>query len=233
MNFLQKSALAVATAAALSVTPFAGAQELTTEKQKISYVVGMQVGNGLGQIKDEIELEVVFSAIRDQFAGNEPRLSEEEAIAVQQAFAQRLQAKRAEEMAAAAQKNKADGEAFLAQNSKTSGVKVTDSGLQYQVIKQGSGPKPAVTDTVKVHYVGTLLDGTKFDSSVDRGQPAQFALNAVIPGWTEALQLMPVGSKYKLWIPSELAYGDRGTPGPIGPNQTLSFEVELLEIVQQ
>jgi FKBP-type peptidyl-prolyl cis-trans isomerase FkpA/FKBP-type peptidyl-prolyl cis-trans isomerase FklB len=153
-------------------------------------------------------------------------------MAVQQAFGQKLQAKREAEMQAAAQKNREEGEAFLAANKGKPGVETTASGLQYKVETAGNGPRPASTDTVKVHYTGTLLDGTKFDSSVDRGQPAQFALNAVIPGWTEALQLMPVGSKYTLWIPSDLAYGDRGTPGPIGPNATLKFEVELLEIVQ-
>jgi len=165
-------------------------------------------------------------------SGAEPAISQEEAMQVQQAFQQKMQAKREADMQAAATKNKADGEAFLAANKSKDGVKTTESGLQYVVVTEGTGAKPAVTDTVKVHYTGTLLDGTKFDSSVDRGQPAQFALNAVIPGWTEALQLMPVGSKYTLWIPSELAYGDRAMPGsPIGPNSTLKFEVELLEIV--
>ena len=124
------------------------------------------------------------------------------------------------------------GEAFLAENKNKPGVRSTDSGLQYQVITEGRGAKPAATDRVRVHYTGTLLDGTKFDSSVDRGTPAEFALNGVIPGWTEALQLMSVGSKYKLFIPSELAYGENGTPGPIGPNATLIFEVELLEILE-
>jgi FKBP-type peptidyl-prolyl cis-trans isomerase FkpA len=174
----------------------------------------------------------VFAAIEATLADREPLLTPEQAMEVQRTFAERLQGKRAAEMQEMAVKNKTEGEAFLARNKSASGVKTTASGLQYQAIKEGTGPKPAATDTVRVHYVGTLLDGTKFDSSIDRGEPAQFALNAVIPGWTEALQLMPVGSKYKLWIPSELGYGDRGTPGPIGPNATLAFEVELLEIVK-
>ena len=229
---LSRTALVLATAMAFAAPAFAQ-EKPDTEKEKISYVVGMQVGASLSQIKDEIDLEVVFDAIRGSLAGKEPLLSQEEAMAVQQAFAQKLQARRASEMQAAAETNKAEGEKFLAANKSKSGVKTTDSGLQYQVLKEGTGPKPAATDTVKVHYTGTLLDGTKFDSSVDRGEPAQFALNAVIPGWTEALQLMPVGSKYRLWIPAELAYGDRGTPGPIGPNKTLTFDVELLEIVKQ
>jgi len=230
---LSKTALALATAFAFTAAPAFAQDKPDTEKEKVSYVVGMQVGQSLSQIKDEIDLDVVFQAIRGTLAGEEPKLTQEEAMQVQQEFAQKLQAKRAAEMQELASRNKSEGEAFLASNKSKPGVKATASGLQYQVIEAGNGPKPAATDTVKVHYTGTLLDGTKFDSSVDRGQPAQFALNAVIPGWTEALQLMPVGSKYKLWIPSDLAYGDRGTPGPIGPNQTLVFEVELLEIVQQ
>ena len=229
---LSKTALALATAFAFTAAPAIAQDKPETEKEKVSYVVGMQVGQSLSQIKDEIDLDVVFQAIRGTLAGDEPALSQEEAMQVQQAFAQKLQAKRTAEMQERAEKNKAEGDAFLAANKSKPGVKTTESGLQYQVIEEGDGPKPAATDTVKVHYTGTLLDGTKFDSSVDRGQPAQFALNAVIPGWTEALQLMPVGSKYKLWIPSDLGYGDRGTPGPIGPNQVLVFDVELLEIVQ-
>ncbi len=230
---LRHTLLAVATAGALFGSSLAFAQELKTEKDKVSYMVGMQIGGSLTQIKDEIDMAVVIKAMQSALAGEEPKLSQEEAMQVQQAFAQRLQAKREAEMQAIATKNKEEGEAFLAKNKSADGVQSTASGLQYKVVTTGAGPKPAATDTVKVHYVGTLLDGTEFDSSVARGEPAQFALNAVIPGWTEALQLMPVGSKYTLWIPSELAYGDRGTPGPIGPNATLKFEVELLEIVKQ
>ena len=210
----------------------AEAPKLETEKDKASYVVGMQIGGSLQQIKDDIDLDVVFAAIRSGLNGDEPALSREEAMAVQQAFAQRLKAKAEAETLAKAEANKKDGEAFLAANKGKAGVKSTASGLQYKVVTEGKGAKPAATDTVKVHYTGTLLDGTKFDSSVDRGEPAQFALNQVIPGWTEGLQLMPVGSKYEFWIPSELAYGDRATPGPIGPNATLHFEVELLDIVK-
>ena len=131
----------------------------------------------------------------------------------------------------AAETNRAEGEGLPDRERQEAGVTTTDSGLQYEVITAGDGPRPKATDRVRVHYVGTLLDGTKFDSSIDRGEPAEFPLNGVIPGWTEGLQLMPVGSKYKFYIPSELAYGEQGTPGPIGPNATLTFEVELLEIV--
>lgn len=231
MNLLRHTLLAVATAGVMAAS--VSAQTLTTEKDKVSYMVGMQIGGSLATIKDEIDLKVVFAAIESTLAGKDPLLTQEQAMEVQKAFAERLQGKRAAEMQEMAVKNKAEGEAFLAKNKSADGVKTTESGLQYQVITEGKGAKPAATDTVRVHYVGTLLNGTTFDSSVARGEPAQFALNAVIPGWTEALQLMPVGSKYKLWIPSELGYGDRGTPGPIGPNSTLVFEVELLEIVKQ
>jgi FKBP-type peptidyl-prolyl cis-trans isomerase FkpA len=230
---LRNTLLAVATAGALAVSVNVMAQQLTTEKDKVSYMVGMQIGGSLAQIQEEIDLKVVFSAIEGALAGKDPLLTPEQAMEVQRTFAERLQGKRAAEMQEMAVKNKAAGEAFMAKNKSAAGVQTTASGLQYQVVTNGTGPRPAATDTVRVHYVGTLLDGTKFDSSVDRGEPAQFALNAVIPGWTEALQLMPVGSKYKLWIPSELAYGDRGTPGTIGPNATLVFDVEMLEIVKQ
>jgi FKBP-type peptidyl-prolyl cis-trans isomerase FkpA len=231
---LRVTLLAAATAAAVGFSSIALANDkLETEKDKISYVIGLQIAGSLAQIKDEVDLKVLMRGIETGLAGQEPVITEEEAMAVQQAFADRLQAKRAAEMQEMAQKNRAEGEAFLAQNKGKRGVVTTESGLQYQVVTQGTGPRPAATDTVRVHYTGTLLDGTKFDSSHDRGQPAQFALNAVIPGWTEGLQLMPVGSKYTLWLPSELAYGDRGTPGPIGPNATLVFDVELLEIVKQ
>jgi FKBP-type peptidyl-prolyl cis-trans isomerase len=232
---LRHTLMAAATLAAFGASGLAAAQapKLATEKDKVSYMVGMQVGSSLAPIKDEIDLAVVLKAIESTLKGDAPALSQEEAMTVQKAFAERLQAKRAAETQVAAGKNKTEGEAFLAKNKSAAGVKSTASGLQYKVEKEGTGPKPALTDTVKVHYTGTLLDGTKFDSSVDRGEPAQFALNAVIPGWTEALQLMNVGSKYTLWIPSNLAYGDRGTPGPIGPNAALKFDVELIEIVKQ
>ncbi len=233
-SLFRPTLLAATVALSLSAAGLALAEnKMESEKDKLSYVVGTQIGGSLQQIKDEVDLELVIEALRDSLAGKEPRLSQEQAMEVQRSFAEKMQAKQAAKMQELATTNKAEGEAFLAKNKSVSGVKSTESGLQYQVVKQGEGPKPAETDTVKVHYVGTLLDGTKFDSSVDRGQPAQFALNAVIPGWTEALQLMPVGSKYTLWIPAELGYGDRGTPGPIGPNATLKFEVELLEIVKQ
>ncbi|MBD8524548.1 FKBP-type peptidyl-prolyl cis-trans isomerase [Pseudomarimonas arenosa] len=234
MNSLFRPTLLAAAVAGVLISSSVFAQpKLESEKDKISYVIGTQIGGSIVPIKEEVDLAIVIEAIKASVDGKEPALTPEQAMEVQKAFAQKMQAKQAAKMQEMATKNKAEGEAFMAKNKSEAGVKSTESGLQYRVVTQGSGAKPAATDTVKVHYVGTLLDGTKFDSSVDRGQPAQFALNAVIPGWTEALQLMPVGSKYTLWIPSELGYGDRGTPGPIGPNATLKFEVELLEIVKQ
>jgi FKBP-type peptidyl-prolyl cis-trans isomerase len=156
-------------------------------------------------------------------------LTQEEAVQVRQQYMQQMQAKRVAEQKAESDKNKTDGAKFLAENKSKPGVKTTASGLQYLVEKEGTGPKPKETDTVKVNYLGTKIDGEKFDSSYDRGEPATFPLNGVIKGWTEGLQLMPVGSKYKLFLPADLAYGESGPP-KIGPNAALVFEVELLSI---
>ena len=229
-KFLQKSLTAAAIVAALGTAGGAFAQELKTEKDKVSYMVGMDVGKGLSSIKDEIDMAVVIQALQASVKGDKTALTQEEALKIRQDFMTKLQAKRAAEEKAKAETNKKAGDEFLAKNKGKKGVNTTPSGLQYEVIKAGTGPKPKDTDTVQVHYTGTLLDGTKFDSSVDRGEPATFPLKGVIPGWTEGLQLMPVGSKYKFYIPSNLAYGENG-PGPIGPNAVLTFEVELLKIV--
>jgi FKBP-type peptidyl-prolyl cis-trans isomerase FkpA len=214
---------------------------LPTEKDQVSYMIGMDIGKSLKPMKDEVDMATLQRAISDVFADKKPLLNEEQAMKVMQGFAQKMQAKQQEEMAkkqaemeAQGKKNVAAEATFLAGNGKKEGVVTTASGLQYQVLTAGKGAKPKAADSVKVHYTGTLLDGTKFDSSYDRKEPAQFVLNSVVPGWTEALQLMPVGSKYKLWIPAKLGYGEQGTPGgPIPPNSTLVFEVELLEIVKQ
>ena len=207
----------------------AAAPTVKIDKNSISTMVGMDVGRGLTQIKDEIDIKVVEAAIEATIKGEKTALTQEEALQVRQEFMKTLQAKRVAEQKAAADTNKKEGEAFLAANKSKAGVKTTASGLQYLVEKQGTGAKPKATDTVKDNYLGTKIDGTKFDSSYDRGQPATFPLNGVIKGWGEGLQLMPVGSKYKLFVPSDLAYGENG-PGQIGPNATLIFEVELLDI---
>ena len=204
---------------------------LPTEKEQISYTIGMAMGKQLTEIKDEIDINTVIKALKTQMSGGRALLTDAQAQQIMQAFGQKMQARQIQQMMEQARANQEKGEKFLTENGKKPGVVTTASGLQYQILTQGNGPKPGAQDGVKVNYVGTLLDGTKFDSSRDRGEPASFALNGVIPGWTEGLQLMTAGSKYTFWIPSELGYGERGTPGPIGPNATLVFEVELLEVL--
>jgi FKBP-type peptidyl-prolyl cis-trans isomerase len=223
----KKPAAAPAAAAAKDAKP--AAPPVALDKNKISYMVGMDIGRGLMQIKDDIDIKVVEQALEATIKGEKTTMTQEEALQVRQAYMQQMQAKRVAEQKASAEKNKTEGAAFLAKNKSKPGVKTTASGLQYEVEKEGTGPKPKATDTVKVNYLGTKIDGTKFDSSYDRGQPATFPLNGVIKGWSEGLQLMPVGSKYKLYVPADLAYGENA-PGPIGPNATLIFEVELLGI---
>ena len=235
-RFVQKSlvaalALGLAIGHAVAAEPAAkpDAPAVKLDKAKISTMVGMDIGKGLTQIKDDIDIKVVEQAIEATLKGEKTALTPEEALAVRQEFMKQMQAKRVAEQKAAAETNKKEGTDFLAKNKSKAGVKTTASGLQYSVEKEGTGPKPKATDTVKVHYLGTKIDGTKFDSSYDRGQPATFPLNGVIKGWTEGLQLMSVGSKYKLYVPADLAYGENG-PGQIGPNATLIFDVELLGI---
>ena len=229
-RFVRKTLIAAAlTTAFVAGNAMAIDASLKTEKDKISYMVGADVGRGLSQIKDELDLKLVLQALQDEFNGGKTLMTQEEGQTVRQEFMQKLQAKRVADEKVAADKNKAEGTAYLAKNKAKAGVKTTASGLQYEVIKQGTGPMPKATDTVKVDYTGTKVDGTKFDSSVDRGQPATFPLNGVIKGWTEGLQLMPVGSEYKLVIPAELAYGENAPPA-IGPNATLIFDVKLISI---
>jgi FKBP-type peptidyl-prolyl cis-trans isomerase len=215
--------------AALLLTGNALAAELETEAQKLGYIIGMDIGESLKQQGTDLDLDALFEAIRASYNGEAPAISPEEAAAIREAFiAKRRAAADAERQTMGAQ-NAAEGDKFLLENRVKEGVVVTDSGLQYKVLEMGDGAKPAATDRVKVHYRGTLLNGDEFDSSYARNEPITFALDQVIPGWTEGVQLMPVGSKFMFYIPSNLAYGPAGG-GPIGPDATLIFQVELLEI---
>lgn len=216
-------------AAGPALSPTAAAM---SAKQRNSYMIGMDVAKSLEPIKDEIDLASLNLAIQTVFAGKPTKLTAAEADQVRSEFSNMLQGKMQAKAAEEAKKNEAEGAAFLAGNKDKPGVRSQPSGLQYQVLREGSGPKPLATDQVRVNYKGTTLDGKTFDSSYDRGEPVTFPLNQVIPGWTEGVGLMPVGSKFKFWIPSNLAYGPSGQPPSIGPNATLVFEVELLEIVK-
>ena len=190
----------------------------TTENQKLGYAIGQDIGRNVAMYKDLIDIDVFFASIKDAFADKDSKMTPAEMSAVFMELPKRM-----------AEENKKKGEAFLAENKKKEGVKTTESGLQYEVVKAAEGAKPKASDSVTVHYTGTLIDGTVFDSSVERGTPTTFPLNGVTPGWTEGLQLMSVGSKFRFAIPSNLAYGERG-PQKIGPNSTLIFDVELISI---
>ncbi len=205
--------------------------ELKTFTDSVSYSIGTDIGKNFKQQDIEINIDALAKGLADAFADGDLELTDVQSAQILNKFQQVMREKMQAKNDAEATENAKKGEEFLAENKKKDGVKVTASGLQYKVIKQGNGPKPKLTDKVKVNYRGTLIDGTEFDSSYKRGEPAQFPLNGVIKGWTEGLQLMPVGSKYEFYIPAELAYGARG-PQTIGPNQTLIFEVELLDIVK-
>ncbi|WP_199610362.1 FKBP-type peptidyl-prolyl cis-trans isomerase [Flocculibacter collagenilyticus] len=211
------------------------AAKLETEEQKQAYSIGASVGSYVKNQLDvhndlgiKLESDLVVQGMKDALAGKE-QITADEAKAILMALDASMREKKAAKDAEDSKLNIEKGQNFLAENAKKEGVVTLESGLQYQVLKEGEGPKPAATDTVKVHYHGTLLDGTVFDSSYDRGEPAVFPLNRVIKGWTEGVQLMKEGAKYKFFIPSELAYGERAT-GKITPNSTLVFDVELLEV---
>ncbi len=215
---------------AVSVSVSAIATELESPEDRISYTIGMDIGRSLAEQDMDLNLEMLVEALQATYRGEETRLTEEEALAERDAFMQRRQQQMESQQAEEAVSNLEEGQAFLVENAERDEVTETASGLQYRVIEEGSGRSPAETDRVTVHYRGTLIDGTEFDSSHGRGEPATFALNQVIPGWTEGLQLMQEGATYEFFIPADLAYGEQGRPGPIGPNSTLVFEVELIEV---
>lgn len=206
-----------------------GKKSLDNDVDKTSYVMGRNIAEQVKHSQMPVDIDSFIWGLRDGFAGKEPPMDPKDLMAAAQRLTTKLKAEAKAKHDTEATANQKASEAFLAKNAKRAGVKVTKSGLQYEVIKAGTGPKPTAADTVKVSYVGKLVDGTVFDSSEKHGQPAEFPVNAVIPGWSEALQMMHVGGKWKIYVPSELAYGSGGT-GPIGPNQALVFEVQLLAI---
>lgn len=208
--------------------------KLTSTKEKASYAIGMNLGGGLHRQNIDVDTASLVQGLKDALSGNKTLLTEEEARAALMQLQSEMQAKMQAKQAQEGEANKKEGDAFLAANKTKEGVVTLPSGLQYKILKEGSGPKPTATDSVVCNYKGTLINGTEFDSSYKRGEPATFPVTGVIKGWTEALQLMPVGSKWELFIPADLGYGPRGTPGgPIGPNSTLVFEVELMSIKEK
>ena len=206
---------------------------LKNEKDKVSYIIGTEIGKNFKKQSIDIDPDVLTRGIKDAISGGKPLLTEQEVQETMATFQKEMMAKQEELTKKLGEKNKKEGEVFLAENKKKEGVKTLPSGLQYKVIKAGTGKKPKINDTVTTHYRGTLIDGTEFDSSYRRGQPVSFPVSGVIPGWTEALQLMEEGAKWQLFIPPNLAYGERGTGRDIGPNATLIFEIELISIQEK
>ena len=227
----RRLAMAMCAVVALSGASFAAdVPELKTDKEKISYSIGMDIGGNLKRGSVEVDPDLLAKGLKDSYGGGKTILTEEQARQAIADFQKTLMAKRAETMKKLSEKNKVDGEKFLAENAKKEGVKTLPSGLQYREIAPGTGKSPKATDTVTTQYKGTLIDGTEFDSSYKRGQPATFPVSGVIPGWTEALQLMREGAKWQLFLPPNLAYGEKGAGQVIGPGATLIFEVELISI---
>jgi FKBP-type peptidyl-prolyl cis-trans isomerase len=205
---------------------------LETDGQKASYAVGLQLGSQIAPAKDHLSMDAFLRGVQDALAERDPAIEPDSMQAVMGRFSAMIQEEQQAEMAAAAERNEQEGEAYLTTNGAKEGVTTTESGLQYEVLREGTGARPGPDDQVTIHYKGTLIDGTTFDSSYDRGEPATFGVTGVIPGFSEALQLMMVGSQYRFVIPGEIAYGPQGSGGTIPPNATLIFEIELLEIVQ-
>ena len=206
---------------------------LKKQKDKVSYIIGMEIGKNFKKQSIDIDPDILVKGIKDAISDGKPLLTEQEVQETMINFQKEMMAKQEELAKKLGEKNKKEGEAFLAENKKKEGVKTLPSGLQYKVIKAGTGEKPKLTDTVMTQYRGTLIDGTEFDSSYRRGQPVSFPVTGVIPGWTEALQLMEEGAKWQLFIPPNLAYGERGAGRDIGPNATLIFEIELVSIQEK
>jgi FKBP-type peptidyl-prolyl cis-trans isomerase len=204
--------------------------EFKSEDQKISYTIGQDMGAFLKQMGIEIDKQALYQGIEDTLYGRKSLLTPEQALEVKQEFTKRMQEIQMAKLKEISEKNKKEGEDFLNKNKKEKGVITTASGLQYIIMKEGTGPKPKATDVVTVHYKGTFIDGKEFDNSYKRGQPATFPLNGVIPGWTEGLQLMKTGTMAKLFVPANLAYGERGAGQAIEPNKTLIFEIELISV---
>jgi FKBP-type peptidyl-prolyl cis-trans isomerase len=223
-------ALTVAQYSCTANSSSGGPISLKTENERYSYMIGQDIGKSLKDLDTIVQIPVLMRGIEDVLKSRTSMLTDEEIMKLKQELSMKMQSAMMAKQQVSGGKNKNEGEKFLAENKSKPGVVTTASGLQYTVIKEGAGAKPKATDKVSVHYKGTLIDGTKFDSSYDRNEPVTFPVSGVIPGWTEALQLMKVGGKYKLFIPANLGYGERGAGDKIGPNATLIFEVELLKI---
>jgi len=226
-SLLNASLVAFTCAAAL---PVQAATTLKSDQDKVSYMIGYQIGSNFKRDGLQVDLNMLSNGLKEALAGEKSPLTAEESQKLMATLQKDLQTKAEGKRKAEGEKNAAEGKAFLAENAKKPGFKTLPSGLQYKVITEGKGDAPKATDTVSTNYKGTLINGTEFDSSYKRGQPAKFPVNGVIKGWTEALQLMKPGAKWSLVVPADLAYGDRGAGDAIGPNSTLQFEVELLSI---
>lgn len=226
------SALLLVAACSAPDSPPAADAPLETDDAKASYAIGLNLGGQLQPAADRLDMGALRRGLEDALAERDPALPQQELGRALQAFSQSVQAEEEEQRAAEGRENVEAGEAYMAENAEREGVQTTESGLQYEVLEEGDGPRPGPEDQVTVHYRGTLIDGTEFDSSYERGEPATFGVGGVIPGFAEGLQLMPVGSTYRFVIPSDLAYGEQGAAGgTIGPSETLIFEVELIEIL--
>jgi len=220
--------------AACAKSGFESAQNapLDTDDQKASYAIGLQVGGSLAPIESHVSMDAFVRGLQDAMAQRDPAIEAAALQEVMQRFSQTVADEQQKQMAEQGQANESAGSVFLEQNAAKDGVTTTESGLQYEVLEAGDGPKPGPDDQVTINYRGTLVDGTQFDSSYDRGEPSTFRVGGVIAGFSEALQLMPVGSKYRFVIPGKLAYGEQGSPPNIGPNATLIFEIELVSIAE-